>query len=134
MHFREQGKSLQLVRTTYESEKGRGVQKVVARLPRFSYTVPENVKALLTQDELVQLTDYLATLESGRKTETRNLYLRTLETAVVSATEALQAGCKPSNPAALWDAIAGLTKALKKSGHPRTLKTQPPAVQNSLLP
>lgn len=122
MHFREQGKSLQLVRTTYESEKGRGVQKVVARLPRFSYTVPENVKALLTQDELVQLSDYLKALQAQREQDSHTLYARSGHAFVRSVREAIESKAALDDPEKLWAEIALLTKALRKAGYPRPKK------------
>ncbi len=127
MHFREQGKSLQLVRTTYNSEKGRGEQTVVAKLPQYTYTIPEDVRQLLTADEVAQLTDYLAALEAGRRQQANAYHLRKLAEDMAMAADALKAGSTPADADALWTAIADLGKALKKAGHPKPVKARNPA-------
>lgn len=136
MHFREQGKSLQLVRTTYNSAKGRGEQTVVAKLPQYTYAIPDDVRQLLTAEEVAQLTDYLAALESGRKKQNQAYHLTTLVEDIAKATEALRAGVVPKDPDALWAAIADLSKALRKGGHPKPVKARAaatvPAGQTSL--
>lgn len=127
MHFREQGKSLQLIRTVYNPEKGRGEQSVVAKLPQYRYTIPENVRQLLTADEVAQLTDYLAALEAGRRQQSNAFHLRQLAADMAKASEALKDGSMPANADALWSAMADLGKALKKAGYPKPVKARKPA-------
>lgn len=119
MHFREQGKSLQLVRTTYNPAKGRGEQTVVAKLPQYTYTIPDDVRQLLTADEVAQLTDYLAALEAGRRQQANAYHLRKLTEDMTMAVEALKAGSTPSDADAIWTAMADMAKALKKAGYPK---------------
>lgn len=127
MHFREQGKSLQLVRTTYNPEKKRGEQVVVAKLPQYTYTIPEDVRLLLTAEEFAQLTDYLAALADGRNRQNQAFHLRTLVDAMKEATAALKVGVSPRDADALWTSIADLSKALRKAGHPKPVKARNPA-------
>lgn len=122
MHFREQGKSLQLVRTTYNPEKRRGEQAVVAKLPQYTYIIPEDVRQLLTVEEVHQLTDYLAALEAGRKRQSQAYHLTTLVEDMGKATEALKGGTTLKDADTLWNAISDLSKALRKAGHPKPVK------------
>lgn len=127
MHFREQGRSLQLIRTTYDPEKRRGVQTVVAKLPQYTYSVPGEVRALLTDDEAQQLNDYLAAVQAGRNQQSQAYHLRQLAEDIGKATEALKAGGTPPDPDALWASMAELGKALRKAGHPKPVKARQPA-------
>lgn len=124
MHFREQGRSLQLIRTTYDPSKRRGVQAVVAKLPLYCYTIPADVRPLLTEEETQQLTDYLAAVEAGRKQQNQAYQLQKLADDIAAATEALKSGKAPSNAEALWSAMAELGKALRKAGHPKPVKAR----------
>lgn len=119
MHFREQGRVLQLIRTTYDPAKRRGVQSVVGNMPQYSYVIPSTLDALLTLEERSQLADYLNALKTGREDQSHIFHLRDASTRLNAVTAALQAGVKTDQAAVIWTAIADLSKALKKAGYPK---------------
>ena len=53
--------TIQLIRTVYSPERGRGAQTVVARLPASATTLPPRVSACLTADERAQVEDFFET-------------------------------------------------------------------------
>lgn len=125
MHFREQGRSLQLIRTSYDASKGRGIQTVIGKLPQFSYVIPAEIEKLLTAEEMRQLADYLAALEAGRKDQGLSFKLRGVAEDIAAAAAAVLAGHAPKDADAIWAAMAEMGKALKKAGHPRPVKAKP---------
>lgn len=126
MHFREQGRSLQLIRTTYQADKGRGSQQVVARIPLHTYELPADVEALLTAEELAQTRDYLATIKTVRSEREHMLTLAYGHTSIERILAALQAGVRPTetDAAKLRDAMKRLDRALTKTGFPRKPKPE----------
>lgn len=124
MHFREQGRSLQLVRTKYDAERRRGVQTVVGRMPLYTYEIPQEILPLLEPEEVAQLRDYLAAVKSGRDAENLSRSLRLVVGDLETATKALESGQMPKDPDAIWAAIAELSKALKKAGYPKPVKAR----------
>lgn len=119
MHFREQGRVLQLIRTTYDPVKRRGVQTVVGNMPQYSYVIPGSLDELLTLEERSQLADYLNALKIGREDQSHIYHLRDASTRIAAVTAALQAGVKTDQAVAIWSAITDLSKALKKAGYPK---------------
>lgn len=121
MHIRQQGSNLALIRTTYDAERRRGVQTTVGRIP--ANTRPDGVSAevlsQLTPDEVGQLRDYLTARAEGERQERQKTFLNTLSFSIREAVKALDAGLQPKDPAAVWESISTLQKALKKSGHPK---------------
>ena len=117
MHFREQGKVLQLIRTTYDPVRKRGVQSVIGKMPRFTYAVPLEVSVLLTMEEKTQLADYLNALKAGREDESKASSLLICSRTIAAAASALTLGIKPKDADAIWSALADLSKALKKGGY-----------------
>lgn len=122
MHFREQGRSLQLVRTKYDPERHRGVQTVIAKMPLYTYEIPHEVLPLLEPVEAAQLRDYLAAVKAGRDTQQLSAGLTLAVNHLATATRALESGLPPKDADALWVAMAELGKALKAAGHPRPVR------------
>jgi hypothetical protein len=58
MHFRDRGRSVQLVRTTYNSETKKPETEVVGKLSRPSLNLAEDVKAKLKPEELAEVEQF----------------------------------------------------------------------------
>jgi hypothetical protein len=90
MYFRERGGGVQLVRTTYEKDKKRPKQEVIGRMLRRRLTVPDEVAALLTNEEKDELASYVERTRSldlmRRKVEAHSL-LRNVTEAIAYARE-----------------------------------------------
>ncbi|MCP3713133.1 hypothetical protein M3I54_40705 [Paraburkholderia sp. CNPSo 3274] len=133
MHFREQGKVLQLIRTIYDPTVGRGRQSVVAKIPKHTYELPVDIEALLTPEERIQATDYLVTLKAGREKTTNSNTVDYGYVRIERIVTALQAGAKPSEPNTerLWAVIGRLQRALTKAGCARPKKAAKPAADEA---
>lgn len=125
MHVRQQGSVLVLIRTTYDAERKRGVQSTLGRIPAYTHpdNVPEEVLSQLNAEEKLQLRDYLVARADGELKERQKTSLRSVGFWIREAVTALEAGLQPTDPAAVWEAIGELQKALKKSGHPKPTRT-----------
>jgi hypothetical protein len=64
MHFRIRNKAIQLIRTTYDPVRKRGIATVVGSVPRRSPELPENVAAALTADEISEYETFQASQAS----------------------------------------------------------------------
>lgn len=60
MHFRDRGKSIQLVRTTYDATTKRPKTQIMGRLSPPGYEVTDELKEGLTPEELQEVTAYSA--------------------------------------------------------------------------
>lgn len=121
MHIRQQGSNLALIRTTYDAERRRGVQSTIGRIPAYTHpdNVPSEALSQLTEEEKLQLRDYLQARAEGELKERQKASLRSVGFSIREAVKALDAGLQPTDPAAVWEALGELQKALKKAGHPK---------------
>lgn len=134
MQIREQGKQVQLIRSPYDKDKKRCVQKVIHTFAKqFRYQSDDVTKYLsaeqlsdLTDDEKSDLTDWLGkridkdsasdrlfAVEYGG--ERINRLAAAIESGGIDAANAAWA-------AEIWAGIARLTKTLKKAGYPKPAK------------
>jgi hypothetical protein len=124
MQIRLQGKQAQLIRTSYDKEKKRGVTKVVGHLDRYTDSEPSSeLLALLTPGEIVQVAEWRA----KRKVEKEDADKKFTAQYADSTIDRIIAGVPLMTPEAalkVWDKISALQKALKKHGHrrPRLIK------------
>jgi hypothetical protein len=65
MHFRNRGKSIQLVRTTYDASTKRPKTEVMGRLSPPKFELTDDIKEKLTAEELEEVTAY--STDVGRK-------------------------------------------------------------------
>ena len=124
MQFRHQGKKLQCIRSTYDPASKRSHQKVVAALSRWADRYSSDEVAELTPAELAELDAYLAKKNA-------ELHQARLNHAVWNATRAEGELVKlaeaigtvealtDEQAAMIWAGLAGVSKALKKAGHPK---------------
>lgn len=129
MHIRAQGKSLQLLRATYDPTIKRGVQKLIARLPNNIISIPDDVKKLLTVEELAHLEDYLKMMDvvktQQRQSENLNNIVETLldATTALSTTNTIKETTIDSERAVeIYAALDAFSAALRKAGYTKPAK------------
>lgn len=127
MQIREQGKQVQLIRSPYDPEKKRCVQKVIGHFPRYSDEKPSaDLLNILTDDERKQLDAWFAARSdkqaAGRRQSAVILASMHLE-GIAAAVDLMT----PEQAAATWSAIGRLQVALKKAGHKRPKVAGQPA-------
>ena len=127
MQFRVQAKKLQFIRSVYNSTTKRCDQKLVGSISRYTNEMPSDDQIeMLTDKERHELSVYLA----NKKAETQ----KTMHwSAVYNADKTLSAiadgilsgeAVSDVQAAAIWRGVAAISKALKKSGHPKSKDTQ----------
>jgi hypothetical protein len=123
MYIRETDKAIQLIRTNYDPARKRGVQTVVAKLETYATTLSPETCTLLTLEEQAQVADWLkARASSKQSTETRQRldYAHHSLAALVAAVPGLAEHPDADQVATrIWEGMAALQSALRKSGHRR---------------
>lgn len=126
MQFREQGKKIQCIRSTYDPASKRSHQKVVAAFDRWADKMPSAEVADLTDAERQDLVAWFEARQSA-KAERMNHYRAssaglTLDdmAKAISTAENLT----DNQAAAVWQGLADVAKALRKAGHPKPKRAQ----------
>jgi hypothetical protein len=65
MHFRETGRRIQLIRTTYDAETKRSKYNVIGAIPRSTLEIAPAVLARLTEDERTELETFIEAQKNG---------------------------------------------------------------------
>ena len=122
MQFREQGKKIQCIRSTYDPASKRSHQKVVAAFDCWADKVPSVEVANLTDAERQELAAWFEARQSV-KTERMNQYrVTSAASTLVQLGESIRAtgaAMTDSEAALTWRALTDVAKALRKVGHPK---------------
>ena len=120
MQFREQGKKIQCIRSTYDPATKRSHQKVVTTFDRWADKLPSDGLADLTDGERQEL---VAWFEARQSVKAERLNQYRVRSAVLTLQELAQsikatgAAMTDSEAALTWNALAAVGKALRKAGH-----------------
>lgn len=130
MQFREQGKKIQCIRSTYDPASRRSHQKVVASFDRWADKLPSVGLEELTDAERQELTAWFDARQSV-KAERMNQYRASIGgQTLTDLADAIRAGgtLTDDQAAAVWRGLAGVAKALRKAGHPKPKRQRPAPV------
>lgn len=128
MQFREQGKKIQCIRSTYDPASKRSHQKVVASFDRWAVELPPLPE--LTDAERVEASEWFAARQSA-KAERMNQYRASVGgQTLADLADAIRAGgtLTDDQAAAIWRGLADVAKALRKAGHPKPKRERPAPV------
>lgn len=122
MQFREQGKKIQCIRSTYDPTSKRSHQKVVGAFDRMADKLPSAGLEELTDAERQELASWFDARQSSKALQADRFRvimaaksLADLGAAIQSAADTLT----DDQAAALWRGLADVGKALRKAGHPK---------------
>lgn len=121
MRIKEKGKRLQLLRTEYVPELKRGRDVMIGSLSKYDAHVPDDVKALLSEDELAKLETHLKERREASAAVMQGFALDTLPSKLREAMEALKspehaASVTPEHAASIWSALDDMRAAMRKAG------------------
>lgn len=124
MRFRDKGLMLQCIRTTYDSDKGRGVDKLIGSLPGEARFATPELLALLTEDEAKALQNVLFERMLTRQNALRHDALVGLTGTLKQAKSALSdprnvAEMTPEKVAEMWEALDEMRRSLRAAGLPK---------------
>lgn len=134
MQIRELRTVYQLIRTTYDETRKRGVEKMLCSFPKDAPVMPEQVKSTLNEKELKQLEDWFQAREEKRNKEleemkwSRKLYQ--LRCAALVLSEFRDALKDPTvveeftseHASELWSELDATRSALRKAGFSKPKK------------
>ncbi len=121
MQFREQGKKIQCIRSTYDPATKRSHQAVIASFDRWADKLPSDELEGLTDAERQELAGWFAS-HRAQKIGRLNAYkARTGGETLTDLADAIRSAgtLTDEQAAALWCGLDAVAKALKKAGHPR---------------
>lgn len=129
MQIREQGRQLQCIRTEYVPEKKRTYGRVVAKQNRYLSTITDEVRQLLTEEEVDELETYLSKREERESVarmkgalSTVNYYMS--QAAIALSVDELKDDLGSGEVEAIYRGMEELAKALRKAGFKRPVKAK----------
>lgn len=130
MQFREQGKKIQCIRSSYDPAVKRSHQTVVAAFDRYADAVPSADVVDLTEGERQELDAWFDQRQASRaasmsqyRASSGGQTLNDLAKAI-SAADSMTA----EQAAALWLGLAAVAKSLRKAGHSKPQRERPASV------
>ena len=121
MQFREQGKKIQCIRSTYDPASKRSHQKVIAAFDRWADKLPSAGFDDLTDAERLELVAWFDARQAV-KAERMNQYRASSGGRTLSdLAESIRAAgtLTDDQAAAVWRGLADVAKALRNAGHPK---------------
>ena len=131
MQFREQGKKIQCIRSTYDPATKRSHQKVVAAFERWADKLPSDGLADLTDAERQELAAWFEARQSVKSERMNQYRVMGASSTLVQLAESIKAtgaAMTDSEAALTWSALAEVAKALRKAGHPKPKRERPASV------
>lgn len=125
MRFKETGKKILCIRTTYNPDKKRGEDKTIVSVERWTPEITAEVRDLLTAEEVEQLQAYLQAKQSKQDTAMLRISLTgNLGTELERSTEALKAPeiaakLTEKEAARLWAGLDAMRRELRRAGFDR---------------
>ena len=136
MQFREQGKKIQCIRSTYDPASKRSHQKVIAAFDRWADKLPSAGFDDLTDAERLELVAWFDARQAV-KAERMNQYRASSGGRTLSdLAESIRAAgtLTDDQAAAVWRGLADVAKALRKAGHPKPKREGDQSAAGVLLP
>lgn len=122
MQFREQGKKIQCIRSTYDPARKRSHQKVVAAFDRWADKLPSVEVADLNDAERQELAAWFEarqSVKSERMNQYRVMGASSTLAQLAESIKATGAAMTDKEAALTWSALTEVAKALRKAGHPK---------------
>lgn len=129
MQIREQGRQVQLIRSPYDPEKKRCVQKVAHTFKQQYLYSSDDINKYLSAEQVLdlsdiekkQLSDWLRTRADKNLADARRSKISYSDKYISAVADAvLSDGVSVEQAAKIWAAMDKLAKQLKKSGHPKS--------------
>lgn len=130
MQFREQGKKIQCIRSSYDPAAKRSHQKVVAAFDRYTDKIPSVDVADLTEEERQELAVWFGQRQASRAASMSQYRARSGGQTLGDLAQAINAAksMTAEQAAAVWHGLAEVAKALRKAGHPKPKRERPASV------
>lgn len=130
MQFREQGKKIQCIRSTYDPASKRSYQKVVASFNRWADSLPSDELKGLTEAERAELVEWFAARQAKAQASRQQWKVGDAPRTLADLAESIRAvdTLTADHAAKIWAGMADVAKALRKAGHPKPKRERPAPV------
>ena len=130
MQFREQGKKIQCIRSTYDPASKRSHQKVVASFNRWVDSLPSAVLEVLTEAERAELVAWFDARQAKARASRQQWRVGDAPRTLADLAEAIRAAdtLTAEHAAKIWAGLADVAKALRKAGYPKPKRERPAPV------
>lgn len=127
MQFREQGKKIQCIRSTYDPASKRSHQKVIAAFDRWADKLPSVGLEGLTETERQELVAWFDARQAKAQANRQQWRVSDAPRALSDLVEAIRAAdtLDAAHAAKIWAGLADVGKALRKAGHPKPKRERP---------
>ena len=121
MQFREQGKKIQCIRSTYDPASKRSHQKVVAAFDRWADRLPSTELDGMTDTERKELAAWFEAKQAKRDASRQQWRVGDAPRTLADLAGAIRAAdtLTADHAAKIWAGMDELAKALRKAGHPK---------------
>lgn len=119
-----QGKTVSLLRYSYDPEKRRSKQVVIGTVDRWVTELPPELGSILTDAEREEFREWAAERDRQFVELTQRRHLLHAAEHMGWAAKALAAEVEPIRPERIWEALDVLAKALEKAGYPRPARAR----------
>jgi hypothetical protein len=121
MRFKESKKIIMCIRTTYDIDKKRGVDKTIVSIDKYLTKVPQEAIDELEAEEVEQLQALLDARQKSHATLSASLAIRFLPTHLNEAIKALgdesqRAQVTAETAEKIWAALDDMRRAMRKAG------------------
>lgn len=122
--IRLEGNTVQCVRLTQEiNPKGRRIERIITTLDRWAPELPAAAKALLTEKECAQWTEWKAKHDFEYRRRQLSIALNAATGTITAAATALRDDAGDvSDPESLWESIDYLSAELVRAGYEKPKK------------
>jgi hypothetical protein len=130
VQFREQGKKIQCILSTYDPSSKRSHQKLVASFDRWADSLPSDGLEELTDAERQELEAWFAARRADMQARSRRWKLDDAPRILADLADAVRAAdtLTADHAARIWAGLGELAKALRKAGHPKPKRERPAPV------
>lgn len=133
MQFREQGKKIQCIRSSYDTEAKRSHQKLIATFDRYADKISSACVADLTDDERQELAVWFGHRQASRTAQLSQYRAATSAQTLTDLAAAIRTAKEMTDDqaSAVWSGLADVAKALRKAGHPKPVSKREHPMPNA---
>jgi hypothetical protein len=130
MQFREQGRKIQCIRSTYNPATKRSDQRVIASFPNYVDEPPAELGEL-SEAEREELKAWFGARKSAQEASRNKFSSQMAGATLTYLAKAIEAAGKEMTPAeveAVWKGLHAVTVAMRRHGHKKAKGPKPEAV------
>ena len=123
MQFKEVGNKIQVLSYRgYDKDKKRSIVKMIGSIDKYNFSMTDTLKNNMTEEETLELQNYIEKLEHERKKESDSLTIIYAHSTINRIAALIQNADDLKLANEIWNSIDNLSKSLKKAGFSKPQK------------